>query len=56
MKSQVIRLSFAVGLCLMIATLIPGKRESKIRPADSGQPIETAKRAELMTAAGRFCF
>ena len=53
MKSQVIRLSFAVCLCLMIATLVPGKRESKIRPADSGQPIEPAKRAELVAAYGK---
>lgn len=53
MQSQVIRLSFAVCLFLMIATLIPGKRESKIRPAESGHLVEAAKRAELVAAYGK---
>lgn len=53
MKSQVIRLSFAVCLCLMIATLIPEKRESKIRSAEFNHPIEPAKRAELVAAYGK---
>lgn len=53
MKSQAIRLSFAICLFLMIATLIPGNRESKIRPADSSQQMDAVKRAELVNAYGK---
>jgi hypothetical protein len=48
MKSQVIRLSFAVCLCLMIATMAPEKREAVFN-----HPIEPAKRAELVAAYGK---